>query len=328
MLKQFSSVIIGLTAFVLVILVSSSIYIVDETKQVFVTRFGKIIGDTINSKAEGESEAGLYFRVPFIDKVHFFEKRYLEWDGDPEEVATRSKVMIEINTYARWRINDAKIFYKAVRNEDQAKTRLDDLLDGAARTVIAAHDLVEVIRSHQREASQPVTENTGETQTELEPFTKGRSALAQEVIASVKGKLNSEFGIELLDFRFKRINYTEKVRQEIFKRMISERTRVASKFRSEGDGEAAKIRGQQERELKTIQSKAYLQQQQIRGEADAKAVAIYAEAYNQSPEAREFYEFLKTMETYETTLSEQDTLILSTDSDFFRFMKESAPAKD
>ena len=156
MLKQFSSVIIGLTAFVLVILVSSSIYIVDETKQVFVTRFGKIIGDTINSKAEGESEAGLYFRVPFIDKVHSFEKRYLEWDGDPEEVATRSKVMIEINTYARWRINDAKIFYKAVRNEDQAKTRLDDLLDGAARTVNAAHDLVEVIRSHQREAAQPI----------------------------------------------------------------------------------------------------------------------------------------------------------------------------
>ena len=139
MLKQFSSVIIGLSAFVLVILVSSSIYIVDETKQVFVTRFGKIIGDPINSKAEGESEAGLYFRVPFIDKIHSFEKRYLEWDGDPEEVATRSKVMIEINTYARWRINDAKIFYKAVRNEDQAKTRLDDLLVGAARTVIAAH---------------------------------------------------------------------------------------------------------------------------------------------------------------------------------------------
>jgi len=327
MLKQFSSVIIGLFVFILVILLSSSIYIVDETKQVFVTRFGKIIGDPINTDAEGESEAGLYFRIPFIDQVHSFEKRYLEWDGDSEEVATRSKVMIEIDTYARWRINDAKIFYKSVRNEDQAKTRLDDLLDGAARTVIAAHDLVEVIRSQQREATRPVTDTEGETQTKLEPFSKGRSALSQEVIASVKDKLNTEFGIELLDFRFKGINYTDKVRQEIFKRMISERTRVASKFRSEGDGQAAKIKGQRERELKTIQSKAYLEQQQIRGEADAKAVAIYAEAYNQSPEAREFYEFLKTMETYETTLSEQDTLILSTDSDFFRFMKQSAPPK-
>jgi len=328
MLKQFSSVIIGLLVFIIVILLSSSIYIVDETKQVFVTRFGKIVGDPINTNAEGESEAGLYFRIPFIDQVYSFEKRYLEWDGDSEEVATRSKVMIEINTYARWRINDAMIFYKALRNEDQATTRLDDLLDGAARTVIAAHDLVEVIRSHQREAAQPIVENSGETQTELEPFTKGRSALAQEVIANVKSKLNSELGIELLDFRFKRINYTEQVRQEIFKRMVSERTRVASKFRSEGDGQAAKIKGQQERELKTIQSKAYLQQQQIRGEADAKAVAIYAEAYNQSPESREFYEFLKTMETYESTLSDQDTLILSTDSDFFRFLKESTPASD
>ena len=328
MLKQFSSVIIGLLVFIIFILLSSSIYIVDETKQVFVTRFGKIVSDPINTKVEGESEAGLYFRIPFIDQVYSFEKRYLEWDGDSEEVATRSKVMIEINTYARWRINNAMIFYKALRNEDQATTRLDDLLDGAARTVIAAHDLVEVIRSHQREATQPMVDNSGETQTELEPFTKGRSALAQEVIANVKSKLNSELGIELLDFRFKRINYTEQVRQEIFKRMVSERTRVASKFRSEGDGQAAKIKGQQERELKTIQSKAYLQQQQIRGEADAKAVAIYAEAYNQSLEAREFYEFLKTMETYESTLSDQDTLILSTDSDFFRFLKESTPASD
>ena len=329
MLKQFTSVIIGLSIFVLAILLSSSIYIVDETKQVFLTRFGKIIRGPINSNnVEGDNEAGLYFRIPFIDQVLSFEKRYLEWDGNPEKVTTRNKVFIEIDTYARWRIDNAKRFYEAVNTEEGAQTRLDDLLDGAARTVLAAHDLVEVIRSQQRESIQSDDESSGDSQTELQPFSKGRSALAQEVINNAQSKLKSEFGIELLDFKFKRINYTDDVRRKIFDRMISERSRIASKFRSEGDGEAARILGEQQRELKTIESEAYLKQQQIRGEADARAVSIYAEAFDQSSDSREFYEFLKTMETYESTLSDRDTLILSTDSDFFRFLKESTPATD
>ena len=326
MLKQLSSIILGIVIFILIIITFSSVYIVDETKQVFITQFGKIVRGPINGpeKTGENNEAGLYFRIPFIEKVHKFEKRYLEWDGDPNQVTTKDKLFIFIDTYARWRIVDAKLFFEKVQDERGAQGRLDDILDGEARIVVAANNLVEVIRSRQREVAVQETELLDD-ESQLKPFEDGRSALAQKVLDNAGPNLKSEFGIELLDFRFKRINYSQEVRSKIFERMISERSRIANKFRSEGDGEAAKIMGEQKRELKTITSKAYLQQQQIKGEADAKAVAIYAEAFNQSTDARDFYEFLKTMETYENTLSDKDTLILSTGSDFFRFMKNSAP---
>ncbi|MEC7882837.1 MAG: protease modulator HflC [Verrucomicrobiota bacterium] len=325
MLKQLSSIIFGIVFFILVIIVFSSVYIVDETKQVFVTQFGKIVRGPINGPEK--NEAGLYFRIPFIQEIHAFEKRYLEWDGDPNEVTTKDKLFIFIDTYARWRIVDAKLFFEKVQNETGAQTRLDDILDGEARIVVAANDLVEVIRSRQREVAIQETELLDD-ESKLKPFKVGRSALAQKVLDNAGPNLKKEFGIELLDFRFKRINYSREVRSKIFERMISERSRIANKFRSEGDGEAAKIMGAQQRELKTITSEAYLQQQQIQGEADAKAVSIYAEAFDQNSESREFYEFLKTMETYENTLTEKDTLILSTGSDFFRFMKNSAPGNN
>jgi len=325
MLRQFTSIFVGILLFIVVIVISSSIYIVDETKQVFETRFGKIIGDPINGP--GKDEAGLKFRVPFITKVHEFEKRYLEWDDEPEKVTTRNKVFIEIDTFARWRIEDAKKFYEAVTDERSAKSRLTDRLNGAARTILAAHDLVEVIRSKQRKVVSSEGQSLDE-QTQLEPFNKGRSALAQMVMENAAPNLMEEFGIRLLDFRFKRINYTDKVRLEIFKRMITERVTIATEFRAEGDEEALAIMGDQQRQLKTITSTAYLEKQQIMGEADAKAVAIYAEAFDQSVEAREFYEFLKTMETLESTLSKDDTLMFSTDSDFFRYLKRSAPTKE
>ncbi len=325
MLKQLSSIIFGIVFFILVIIVFSSVYIVDETKQVFVTQFGKIVRGPINGPEK--NEAGLYFRIPFIQEIHAFEKRYLEWDGAPNEVTTKDKLFIFIDTYARWRIVDAKLFFEKVQNEIGAQTRLDDILDGEARIVVAANDLVEVIRSRQREVAIQETELLDD-ESKLKPFKEGRSALAQKVLDNAGPNLKKEFGIELLDFRFKRINYSREVRSKIFERMISERSRIANKFRSEGDGEAAKIMGAQQRELKTITSEAYLQQQQIQGEADAKAVSIYAEAFDQNSESREFYEFLKTMETYENTLTEKDTLILSTGSDFFRFMKNSAPGNN
>jgi len=325
MIKQLTSVFIGILLFIVFIVVSSSVYIVDETKQVFVTRFGKIIGDPINGP--GKEEAGLKFRFPFIDKVNAFEKRYLEWDGAPNQVTTKDKLFIFIDTYSRWRIVDAKKFFEKVRNEAGAQARLDDILDGEARIVVAANDLVEVIRSKQRE-SVVAADEVLDDESQLKPFSQGRSALAQQVLDNAGPNLKEEFGIELLDFRFKRINYSEEVRLKIFERMISERSRIASKFRSEGDGEAAKILGQRQRELKTITSQAYLEEQQIKGKADAEAVEIYAEAFNQSAEARDFYEFLKTMETLETTLSEEDTLIFSTDSDVFRYLKRSAPEKE
>ena len=325
MFKQLTSVLIGILLIIVVITINKSVYIVDETKQVFVTQFGKIVRGPINGP--DKDEAGLYFRIPFINEVHAFEKRYLEWDGDPNQVTTKDKLFVFIDTYARWRIVDAKLFFEKVRNESGAQSRLDDILDGEARIVVAAHDLVEVIRSRQREAIIPEA-NVLDDESQLKPFTKGRSSLAQQVLDNAGPNLKEEFGIELLDFRFKRINYSEEVRLKIFERMISERSRIANKFRSEGDGEAAKILGQQQRELKTITSGAYLQQQQIKGKADAEAVKIYAEAFDQSVEAREFYEFLKTMETLESTLSKDDTLIFSTDSDFFRYLKRSAPDKE
>jgi len=324
MLKQLTSTFIGIGIFIAAITFFSAVYIVDETKQVFVTQFGDIISGPHNGP--GKDEAGLYFRIPFITKVHEFEKRYLEWDGDPNEVTTKDKRFIYIDTYARWRIVDAEMFYKNLQDENSAKLRLNDILDGAARNVVAANDLKEVIRSHQRE-SIVADDQVLDGESQLVTFEQGRSKLAQLVMEDANKNV-PQFGIKLLDFRFKRINYHEDVQKTIFERMISERSRISSRFRSEGAGEAAKILGTQQRELKEITSKAYLEKQQIMGEADAKAVAIYAEAFDQSTEAREFYEFLKTMETLETTLSKEDTLIFSTDSDFFRYLKRSAPTKE
>lgn len=324
MLKQFTSTFIGIGIFIAAITFFSAVYIVDETKQVFVTQFGDIISGPHNGP--GKDEAGLYFRIPFITKVHEFEKRYLEWDGDPNEVTTKDKRFIYIDTYARWRIVDAEMFYKNLQDENSAKLRLNDILDGAARNVVAANDLKEVIRSHQRE-SIVADDQVLDGESQLVTFEQGRSKLAQLVMEDANKNV-PQFGIKLLDFRFKRINYHEDVQKTIFERMISERSRISSRFRSEGAGEAAKILGTQQRELKEITSKAYLEKQQIMGEADAKAVAIYAEAFDQSTEAREFYEFLKTMETLESTLSKDDTLIFSTDSDFFRYLKRSAPTKE
>ena len=324
MLKQFTSTFIGIGIFIAAITFFSAVYIVDETKQVFVTQFGNIISGPHNGP--GKDEAGLYFRIPFITKVHEFEKRYLEWDGDPNEVTTKDKRFIYIDTYARWRIVDAEMFYKNLQDVYSARLRLNDILDGAARNVVAANDLKEVIRSHQRE-SIAADDQVLDGESQLETFEQGRSKLAQLVMEDANKNL-PDLGIKLLDFRFKRINYHKDVQKTIFERMISERSRISSRFRSEGAGEAAKILGTQQRELKEITSKAYLEKQQIMGQADAKAVAIYAEAFDQSTEAREFYEFLKTMETLETTLSEDDTLIFSTDSDFFRYLKRSAPTKE
>ena len=331
MFKQLTSTFVGIGIFIAVITFFSSIYIVDETKQVFVTRFGEIVRPPINAPetedgVEKLSQAGFYFCVPFVDKVRSFEKRYLEWDGKRNEVTTKDKRFIYIDTYARWHIVDAEKFYKNLGTESFARLRLNDILDGAARNVVAANNLVEVIRSHERE-SIVADDQVLDDESELEPFKQGRSKLA-ELVMEHSNKNLPDLGIKLLDFRFKQINYNPDVQKTIFERMISERSRISSRFRSEGAGEAAKILGTQQRELKEITSKAYLEKQQIMGEADAKAVAIYAEAFDQSVEAREFYEFLKTMETYETTLSKEDTLIFSTDSDFFRYLKRSAPTKE
>ncbi len=289
------------------------VFIVDETEQVVVTEFGEPKGEPI-------TEPGLKVKKPFIQVANYFDKRFLEWDGDPNQVPTRDKRFIHVDTYARWRITDPLKYFQRLRTEQGAQSRLDDILDGETRNVIAKHDLIEVVRSSNREfaISEDIAEEiAGESETEREErIEKGRGALEAEVLAAAQTR-TSDLGIEILDFRFKRINYVEEVRLEVYSRMISERQRIAEQFRSEGGGEAARINGEKERELKQITSEAYRLAQEIAGRADAEAADIYAAAYNADPE---FYRFLKTMEIFQETLGEQTVLVLSTDNDFLRYL--------
>jgi membrane protease subunit HflC len=303
--------IIGLGAFALML----STFIVDEAEQAIVTQFGKPVGDLI-------STPGVHLKVPFIQTVHFFDKRFLEWDGAPNQIPTKDKRFIWVDTYARWRIHDPLLFFQRVRDERGAHTRLDDILDGETRNVIANNNLVEIIRTTNRkfEASAEVggvDDSEAKARIEL-----GREKMTRLIIEAAAPRLKA-LGIELLDLRLKRINYVEEVQKKIYERMITERKRIADQFRSEGQGEAAKIIGDKERDLKKIQSEAYRTAQEIKGKADAEATTIYASAYNQSPESRTFYRFVKTMDTYKSTLAEKDWLVLSTKGDFFKFLDHS-----
>jgi membrane protease subunit HflC len=266
------------------------------------------------------TEPGIHFKAPLIQKVHFFDKRFLAWDGDPNQIPTKDKRFIWVDTYARWRIIDPLLFFQRVRDERGAQTRLDDILDGSTRNAIANNNLVEIVRSTNRELE--VGEGLEEIkETEISLRIKlGREKLTRLIIEAASPRLQV-LGIELLDLRFKRINYVEEVQKKIYERMITERKRIADRYRSEGQGESAKIIGDRERDLKKIQSEAYRTAQELKGKADAEATAIYARAYNQNNESRDFYQFLKTMETYKTTLSEKDWLILSTKGDFFKFLQ-------
>lgn len=303
----------GLLALILIL---ASIFVVNEAQQVIVTRFGEPVRAPITTP-------GIHFKLPFIEDARYFDKRFLEWDGDPNQVPTKDKRFIWVDSYARWRIKNSLLFLERLQNEERAQTRLDDILDGETRNAIARHELVEVIRSTNREFQASDDLEAGE---ESEIFVKiqvGRDKITRMIIETAAPKLDS-LGIELLDLRFKRINYVEAVQQKIYERMITERKRIADKYRSEGQGEASKILGDKERDLKQIESEAFKTAQEIRGKADAEATAIYAAAYDRNAESREFYRFLKTMETYETALSEKDWLILSTQSDFFKFLQNQS----
>ena len=307
---KYTPIAIAVVVLVAIISLFTSIYIVTEKDQVFITRFGKIQG-------KATIEPGLYFKVPFIDKVRRFERRILEWDGHPSEVTTKDKRFIVIDTYARWKIEDPKIFFERVKDEVFAQSRLDDILDGATRTAVSKHDLVEVVRSEQRVAAVDGNQTEGKDQ-QLQPFTIGRQSISSSILEESREKVKA-YGIKLLDFQFKRINYATTVQTEIFNRMIAERKKIADEFRSKGLGEAEDILGKQQKDLATIQSEATRRKKEIEGEGDANASRIYAEAYSQSPQSEEFYKFIKTMETYKLTLSQKDTLILSTKSEFFNF---------
>lgn len=303
-------------------LLYNSAYTVDETEQVIITQFGKPVGDPIN-------ESGLHFKTPFVQEVTSIEKRVLEWDGRPNEMPTKDKTYIVVDTFGRWRINDAKQFFLRLRDERSAQSRLDDILGSETRNAIAKHKLIEVIRTtkDRKPVRDAVLVDAPGSVGILYPITKGRAKIEEEIFDMAAAKL-TDFGIELLDVRFKRINYNESVQQRIYDRMISERQQIAERFRSEGEGEAAKIIGRKERDLLKIESEAYKRVQEIQGAADAKATEIYANAYNQSEESGEFYAFIKTMETYQEMLGGDSTLIMTTDSDIFKFLKRVDPTAE
>lgn len=310
-MKNFSKIGTTILTFLAVIVVMDGFYVVDETEQAVITQFGNPVGEAI-------TEPGLNFKIPFIQTANYFEKRYLEWDGDRNQVPTKDKKFIFVDTYARWQITDPLQYFQRLGDERGAQSRLDDILDGETRNAIAAHDLVELIRSTNRE---PISEGiiADIVNDSLEVIETGRDEI-QEQIQELANQRASDLGIAVLDFRFKRINYVEEVRRTVYDRMISERNRIADKFRSEGQGESSRINGEKERELLRIQSEAFREAETIRGKADAEAAAIYNQSYNRSRSARELYDFTKSMEAYISTIDKETSLIISTDSEFYKFL--------
>jgi modulator of FtsH protease HflC len=324
-MKSILTIIVGFAA---IILISGSAYTVSESEQVFITQFGKPVGDPINAKPE-RNEAGLHFKLPFIQQVNRIEKRILEWDGPATEMPTRDKLYISVDNFARWRISDPKTYFEKLRDERSALSRLDDIIGSETRNAIAGHDLIEVIRSEkdrkpERDETLAAADATVGT---LPSIRYGRGVLTAQILKAAQPKVEP-WGIELLDVRFKRINYKQGVIEKIYARMASERQQIAERFRSEGAGEAAKIIGRKERDLLTIESTAYRREQEIRGKADAEATGIYAAAYSTSPLAADFYQFIKTLETYQKTLGKDTTTVLTSDSELFRLFKRIEPAKD
>jgi modulator of FtsH protease HflC len=308
--KTTRTLLIAGAALALLLVVLDSAYVVSETNQVIITQFGEPIGGAITA-------AGLHFKTPFIQKTNYFDKRWLEWDGDPNQIPTKDKKYIWVDTYCRWRISDPLVFFQRVRDERGAHSRIDDIVDGETRNEIAKFDLIELVRSSNRSfeltedaALLDFSEVVGKIQT-------GRDKIARIILENA-ARITPTFGVELKDVQVKRVNYVDEVQRKVFDRMIAERKRIASKYRSEGDGKSAEIRGQKERELKRIVSEAYRKAQETKGKADAEATKIYAQAYSLDPD---FYQFLKTLETYRNALEKDTWLILSTDSEFLKYLK-------
>jgi membrane protease subunit HflC len=295
---------------VILIGLNSSVFTVQEKDQVIITQFGKPVGEAI-------TEPGMHFKLPLIQDANYFEKRVMEWNGAPNQVPTKDKKFIFVDTYARWQITDPLQFFKRLTNERGAQSRIDDILDGDTRDFIANNDIEETVRTSNRVPESSDTEIVGDS---LAKIYVGRDKIQQMILESAN-KQTADLGIEILDFRFKRINYVQEVQDQVYERMKSERFRIADKFRSEGQGEASRINGEKERELKNIQSIAFRDAEMIKGEADASAASIYAEAYNRSNQSRKLYGFLKSMETFEKTFDAKTSVFLSTDSELYRYLK-------
>ena len=316
-MKNMTAAVLLVTLVAAGIVGSEALYTVDETERVIITQFGRPVGEVID-------EAGLNVKIPFIQTVNRIEKRILVWDGSANDMPTKDKLYITVDTFGRWRIQDPLQYFLRLRDERSAQSRLEDILGSETRNAVARHELIEIIRTSKdrRPEVDPLLADVDIST--LLPITRGRQQIEADILDAASDKL-AEFGIELLDVRFKRINYNDSVQQKIYARMISERDQIAERFRSEGAGEAARITGDKERELQKILSEAYREVQTIQGEADAKATAIYAESYNQSPASVDLYEFVKTLETYQSVIDSRTTLVLSTDSDLMELVKGIEP---
>jgi len=304
--KSFGLVIV----FILAVLAYSSCYVVDETQQVVITQFGKVVGKPIKT-------AGLKFKLPFFQVANYFPKNLLTWDGDPGQVPTKDKTYIWVDTFARWKIVDPVKYFQTVNNEFAALERLDDIIGPSMRNLVTSYPLVESVRNSSR--PMDTFENIDKDVSKRDQYQihLGRDEITKRIEQQAREKLRP-FGIELVDVKIKRINYIESVRKAVYKRMIAERNQIAEKYRAEGRGVASNIRGEKEKELQVIRSRAYKQAQKIKGDADAKAIKIYADAYGADPD---FYAFLKTLEVYRKTLRKDTSLVLSTDSDFMKYFK-------
>ena len=285
-------------------------YTVDETEQVIITQFGRIVGTP-------KTDPGLRFKVPFIQRANYFAKNLLDWDGDPGQIPTLDKTFIWVDTFARWKITDPVKFFQTVNNQFSAVGKLNDIIDPAVRNFITSHSLIEAVRKSSRLLDTSDVEIEDRIQTSY-AVTVGREKITQGILKQAQPKL-AQFGIELVDVKIKRINYVEQVRKSVYGRMIAERKQIAEKYRSEGKGEAQKILGERERDLQEITSEAYRTAQEVKGKADAEATIIYAKAYGVDPE---FYSFVQTLEIYDQSLGEKNTLILSTESEFLKYLKE------
>jgi modulator of FtsH protease HflC len=312
-----SSVGVAVMVVAMLVTANSALYTVSETEQVVLTQFGRPIG-------EAKTSPGLHVKVPFIQDVNVFDKRWLEWDGDANQLPTRDKKYIWVDTYARWRIADPLRFFQRLRDERGAQSRLDDIIDGESRNVIASHNLIEVVRISNRKFEQEETQGQGgdlQQEGELQAVTHGRDRITRLILQRAS-QVMPEFGIELVDLQIQRINYVESVQTKVFERMISERKRIADHHRSEGQGKSAEIRGRKERELKRIDSEAYRKSQEIMGKSDAEAAGIYAGAYGRDGE---LYRFVRTLNLYRDTVDKDTSMVLSTEAELFRFLRSALP---
>ena len=316
-MKNATQTALGILAVAVAVSLFSAFYMIEEGQQAVIVQFGRPVGETV-------TEAGLHIKIPFIQEVRRFEKRLLIWDGDPNQIPTKGREFIWVDTTARWRIADAKKFLENVATEEGAQSRLNDIIDSVVRDQVSNSELVELVRSSSWKVpgEEVLHDIPAEQEKELKKqIIRGREEITRTILAEAR-RIIPQYGIELVDVRIKRLDYVESVREKVYARMISERKRIAAQFRSEGEGQSAEILGTMDKELRRIRSTAYRRVQEIRGKADAEATRVYAKSYSRNPE---FYAFLRTLEVYGEGSNKNSVAILTTDSDFYRYLKSAYP---